>query len=366
MDRVYKYWLLCFLILGSYDWCLAQNMIPNPSFEDYDNCPVQLGNFYADVTLWSTPTLGSTDYFNGCSTIMGTPKNFNGEQEAYFGKGYAGLYLYAPGDYREYLQVALKETLQEGKEYEISFFVSFAERSDFAIKDFGILFSSGPISVETRRTLSKMHLYRIKENTYHFLEINYSEYYKDKKDWVKVSTSFTAKGTENYLSIGNFRNNAKTRNLMTKRNAKQGAYYYIDKLDLFTPPTGNAPAALAADIPLDEPQVFENIHFDFDASILLEPAKIDLNGLYKFLLKNESYMVRISGYTDNLGSDSYNQKLSDLRCKAVADYLISLGLSGDRIDWKGFGGLHPVAENTTEEGRQKNRRVEFVISRKQP
>ncbi len=366
MNSIYNTWLLGCLLFGYCYLGTAQNLIPNPSFEDYDHCPEQLGNFYSDVTLWNTPTLGSTDYFNGCSTIMGTPKNFNGEQEAYFGKGYAGLYLYAPGDYREYLQVELKESLEEGKEYEISFFVSLAERSDFAVKDFGILFSSGPIDVETRRTLSKMHLYRITENSYHFLEINYSEYYKDKKDWVKVSTSFTAKGTERYICIGNFRNNAKTRNLMTKRNAKQGAYYYIDKLNLFTPPTGDAPEALAVDIPLDEPQVFENIHFDFDTSRLLDPAKKDLAGLYDFLKRNESYFLKISGHTDNLGSDTYNQKLSDKRCKAVADYLISLGLSGKRIDWKGFGGLHPVAENGTEEGRQKNRRVEFVISENQP
>ena len=181
-----------------------------------------------------------------------------------------------------------------------------------------------------------------------------------------MSTSFTAKGTERYICIGNFRNNAKTRNLMTKRNARQGAYYYIDKLNLFTPPTGNAPEALSVEIPLDEPQVFENIHFDFDASQLQDPAKRDLKGLYDFLQKNESYLLKISGHTDNLGSDKYNQELSDSRCQAVANYLISLGLSVDRIDWKGFGGLHPIAENTTEEGRQKNRRVEFVISKKLP
>ena len=99
---------------------LSQNVVKNPSFEEYVNCPKRLGNFEADVVYWSTPTEGSTDYFNGCSTAMGTPKNFNGTQPADFGKGYAGLYLYAPDDYREYLQAELTENLIKGEKYRIT------------------------------------------------------------------------------------------------------------------------------------------------------------------------------------------------------------------------------------------------------
>jgi len=341
----------------------GQNLIPNPSFEEYQSCPTQLGNFHEDVVAWQAPTLGSTDYFNNCSTVMGTPKNFNGEQVADFGQAYAGLYLYAPDDYREYMHIKLKEPLKKGVPYEFSFFVSLAERSDFAIKDFGVLFSSLPIAVESRRVLSKMHLYRDTKNSYHFLEIKYSEFYKDKKDWVKVQTAFVAKGTERFVTLGNFRNNAKTRNLITRRNAKQGAYYYLDKVALFTPPTKGLPEAEAKDIPLDQPMVFEHVHFPFDAYSLQEDAKNEIETLFSYLDSNNELHLKISGHTDNLGSEGYNKRLSASRCKAVIDYLITLGLDKKRVAWEAYGGSQPIADNSSESGRQKNRRVEFTVSR---
>lgn len=294
---------------------------------------------------------------------MGTPKNFNGEQAADFGQAYAGLYLYAPDDYREYMHVELTEPLEKGVPYEFSFFVSLAERSDFAIKDFGVLFSSLPIDVETRRVLSKMHLFRHKQNKYHFLEIKYSEFYKDKKDWVKVQIAFVALGIERYMTLGNFRNNPKTRNLITRRNAKQGAYYYIDKLALFTPPTEGLPEERAKELPLDQPQVFEHVHFPFDTYSLQDEAKSEIRSLFNYLETDNALQLMISGHTDNQGSDNYNKRLSENRCKAVIDYLIDLGLEPDRLDWEAFGGAKPVADNSSESGRQKNRRVEFTIRR---
>lgn len=340
-----------------------QNLIPNPSFEDYENCPVQLGNFDEDTMSWHSPTLGSTDYFNNCSTVMGTPKNFNGEQEADFGQAYAGLYLYAPDDYREYMHVELIEPLQAGVAYEFSFFVSLAERSDFAIKDFGVLFSSLPIQVHTRRVLSKMHLYRDTDNSYHFLEIKYAEFYRDKKDWLKVNTAFVAKGTERYVTLGNFRSNSKTRNLMTRRNAKHGAYYYIDKVALFTPPTEGIPEALPKELPLGQTQVFQNVHFAFDEHELHEEARTELKDLFNYLETDKSLHLKITGHTDDRGSEDYNQRLSDFRCKAVIDYLLKLGLESQRVDWQGLGGSRPITNNSSESGRQKNRRVEFTITR---
>ncbi|MBT8206394.1 MAG: hypothetical protein KJO20_13565, partial [Eudoraea sp.] len=101
-------------------FCQSQNLVKNPSFEQFGECPVKLGNLDLDVIHWSAPTIGSTDYFHSCSNYMGTPKNFNGVQEADFGSGYAGLYLYAPDDYREYLQASLTETLVKGERYELS------------------------------------------------------------------------------------------------------------------------------------------------------------------------------------------------------------------------------------------------------
>ncbi|WP_297793952.1 OmpA family protein [uncultured Eudoraea sp.] len=363
----YSSLLTCFWGISS---LLAQNLIHNPSFEEFEACPERLGNFENDVILWTTPTEGSTDYFNGCSTIMGTPENFNGTQPADFGNGYAGLYLYAPNDYREYIQASLRQTLEKGKTYQVSFYVSLAERSDFAVKDFGVLFSSDKLNLQIKKELSRMQRYKIAGNNYNFMEIGYTNFYKDTRDWVLVSTRFEAKGTENYMIIGNFKHNAGTRKFKTKKGAKQGAYYYVDMVALkpvqsqdSEKKSPSGAEVVVENYELDKIHVFKNVLFNFDEFELLDSAKADVRRIYDYLVDNESLRIKVDGHTDNIGTESYNQELSDRRSFAVAQYLIDLGLSKDRISWKGHGGLSPIASNDNEEGRQQNRRVAFVISK---
>jgi OmpA-OmpF porin, OOP family len=351
----------------------SQNLIKNPSFEDFKKCPEQLGNFNDDVLFWSAPTVGSTDYFNGCSTAMGTPENFKGSQPADFGVGYAGLYFYAPSDYREYLQAELKQTLQRGKKYKISFYVSRAERSDFAIKEFGVLFSKNKLKIPIRKELSKMHLYRERGNKYNYMDIGNSNFYSDTQDWILVQSQFKAKGTENFISIGNFKSNARTRSSKTKRNAGQGAYYYVDMVLLESAESddfGEKPIVISVnselkDFTLEMPHIFEDVLFNFDEYELLEVAKIEIRRLFEYVKTNKTLHISITGHTDSIGTESYNENLSGKRAKAVADYLEHLGLSKEKIKWSGNGGAKPVASNASEEGRKQNRRVEFLISKKQ-
>lgn len=362
---------LALLFLMSGGLLRSQNLVKNPSFESYVHCPERLGNFHDDVIEWSSPTLGSTDYFNGCSTSMGTPKNFNGQQGADFGRGYAGMYLYAPDDYREYIQATLTQSLVKGKKYRLSFYVSLAERSDFAIKEFGVFLSDKKVRIAIRKELSKMHLYKGGDNSFTFMEIGYSNFYSDTQDWILVSTEFVAKGTENYMTIGNFKNNQKTRMFRTKKGAKQGAYYYIDNISLqAAEPLMLAEKGVlvsgetnAAPYALDETHIFNDVLFKFDEYLLLEAAKNELQKMYSYLQSNPDLKISISGHTDNVGTSQYNLSLSKDRCASVAGYLMQLGLPEDRIHWEGHGGAVPVADNTTEAGRQLNRRVEFVISK---
>jgi len=361
--------LLCTLCTH---FVISQNLIKNPSFEVFENCPEKLGNFDEDVRNWSTPTIGSTDYFNGCSTAMGTPKNFNGSQPADFGVGYSGLYLYAPDDYREYIQAELTETLVKGKKYKISFYVSLAERSDFAIKEFGVLFSRNKLHFPIRKELSKMHLYKDRENQYNYLEIGYSNFFSDTQDWILVHTQFKAKGTEKFITLGNFKNNARTRLFKIKRKAKQGAYYYVDMVLLESAELSDfaeKPLTISSNsedktIELDKTHVFENVLFNFDKYQLLEIAKKEIQRIYTFIKGDEKLTIAISGHTDSVGAEAYNQNLSQQRAKAVADYLEQLGLPKEQIVWQGSGGLKPIASNSSEEGRKLNRRVEFVVSKK--
>jgi outer membrane protein OmpA-like peptidoglycan-associated protein len=109
-------------------------------------------------------------------------------------------------------------------------------------------------------------------------------------------------------------------------------------------------------------EISENILFEFDQATILEESYSIITEVANKLKQNTAIKIRIEGHTDNLGSDSYNQRLSKRRAKAVYDRLVSEEkISSSRMSHKGIGEKRPIATNDTDEGRQKNRRVEFII-----
>lgn len=104
-----------------------------------------------------------------------------------------------------------------------------------------------------------------------------------------------------------------------------------------------------------------NIFFEFAKYDLLEDSYSELNRVVEFMQKNPSIKIQIAGHTDNVGTKTFNNLLSERRAKAVAEYLISKGIEKNRIKTIGFGMEKPIASNDTDEGRQLNRRVEFTI-----
>jgi outer membrane protein OmpA-like peptidoglycan-associated protein len=343
----------------------AQNLVKNPSFESFVNCPKKLGNLDDDVIDWKTPTLGSTDYFNGCSKAMGTPKNFNGEQPANFGVGYVGFYFYAPDDYREYIEATLDQTLIKGETYTVSFYISLAERSDYAVKEFGIQFTENPIVVVTKKNLGRRQLSKISGDTSNYLEIVQDNFYADKEEWMLVETEFIANGTENYMLIGNFKTNDRTQKLRTKRNITKGAYYYLDMVSVVPfnsqAHAGGANVVDQKSFQLDSIHTFKNLLFRFDTAALLSKSKTELDEIEGYLSLHKTLKIEISGHTDSMGNAKYNRLLSENRAKAVASYFIEKGIDSTRITYKGYGSERPVMKNTTSSGRGNNRRVEFRI-----
>ena len=116
-------------------------------------------------------------------------------------------------------------------------------------------------------------------------------------------------------------------------------------------------------------RIGEGIKITFDSGILfkinsseLQPAaKTNIESLAKILNKYPDTNILIEGDTDNTGTDEYNQKLSERRAQAVADYQKGLGVAGSRISTVGLGELNPIASNDTDYGREQNRRVEVAI-----
>lgn len=110
----------------------------------------------------------------------------------------------------------------------------------------------------------------------------------------------------------------------------------------------------------------DNLQFESGSAILLPSSKAELDYLALLMKHHPGLNLDIFGHTDNVGSASSNQRLSQGRSDAVADYLMGKGIPRHRLSPKGFGELYPIASNDTPGGRLKNRRVAFRLSKPIP
>lgn len=109
--------------------------------------------------------------------------------------------------------------------------------------------------------------------------------------------------------------------------------------------------------------VLRNIFFETDSYQLKPESLAELTKLISFLHQNKTVGIELSGHTDSVGDEQYNQLLSENRAKAVYSYLIDEGIDAERLSYKGYGLSEPIADNETEEGRAQNRRTEFKITK---
>lgn len=109
--------------------------------------------------------------------------------------------------------------------------------------------------------------------------------------------------------------------------------------------------------------VLDNVFFDIDKAELLPASQIELGYVIAMLNANPNLNIEIQGHTDSQGETTHNQLLSERRAKAVYDYLLAHKIDKQRLTFKGYGKSKPKADNKTEDGRQQNRRTEFVVTR---
>jgi OOP family OmpA-OmpF porin len=106
----------------------------------------------------------------------------------------------------------------------------------------------------------------------------------------------------------------------------------------------------------------EGAHFAFNSAVLMDAGKVRLDEGAKMLMEHSALTVEVAGHTDAVGSDAYNQKLSERRAKSVASYLESKGVDPAHLaPVIGYGKSKPIATNDTAEGRAQNRRVELIV-----
>jgi outer membrane protein OmpA-like peptidoglycan-associated protein len=102
-------------------------------------------------------------------------------------------------------------------------------------------------------------------------------------------------------------------------------------------------------------------NFDFDKATLRPSGKEKLDEALKTLNQYPDMKISVEGHTDSVGSDAYNQRLSERRAATVVSYLESKGIASSRLTSRGFGESKPIADNKTAEGRAENRRVELIV-----
>jgi gliding motility-associated-like protein len=205
--------------------CLAQNLVPNPGFERYIDCPNNASMFYL-AEGWKAPSAGTTDFFHACAPqgAVGVPQNGMGYQYARSGNGYAGFYAFQMiVSYREYLQVKLKSPLKASLKYHVEFYVCLSDRIPIKLDNLGAYLSIVPPSSASAVLLYPSPVPQVRNPAGHYLA--------DTLNWMKIEGEFIAKGGEQYLTIGNFDDDEHT-HYHNEDTGSDQAYYYIDDVSV--------------------------------------------------------------------------------------------------------------------------------------
>lgn len=353
---IYK--IVCFFIFVSH-FVFGQNLVLNAGFE---NCVKrQLGIYNCSdcistnfVTGWYVPSSGSTDYFQ-LDKSRDSVVNFGGmpggKCKPFEGTAFAGIIPYngLTKEFREYLGGTFIKPLQSGQLYDFSFAVQLGNLSKYSVSEISIYFSEQKIGVtNTSLPLSLSPQLQIQTR------------FVSPGTWVILSGKYRATGGEQYFIIGNFNNDLSTvKKPIGKENKSviTWAYYYLDNIsiepildeNILTDSDTNA-------ISPGKKLIARNIYFETNKYTILPSSYSELNSILIALKKNPSMKIEIDGHTDNIGSSTMNQKLSEDRAEAVANFFIQNGISSDRITWKGFGSSKPIGNDNS-----RNRRVEFIF-----
>jgi len=387
-----RFVLICLLEFNIFFNVDAQNynFVPNPSFEEYYHCPGDkelhlIFSNLSDCKDWYNPSHASPDYYNKCATdfLYSVPHNYNGNQNARTGNAYVGIVFDFFGKNLEYIAVKLKKPLSANSNYCLKMYLNLAKnKMDYCINEIHYALTNKKIESRNSLILDVPTFQRI---------IN-TDFFENKTDWIEVCSIYHSKGDEEYLTIGIFDDKLKFKYIgkdKKKLNSivdicPTSVYYYIDdvslteirdssecsciqKKDIVKPiePKANIDTVqydklnfIQAKI---KPIVLKNVFFETGKSTLLPTSYEELDLLDTFLKENNSYKIEINGYTDNVGNEEDNLKLSEARARAVSDYLKSKNISAERITFKGYGSKNPISNNDNSVSRRQNRRVEFRL-----
>jgi OOP family OmpA-OmpF porin len=358
----------------------SQNLVPNPSFEDYIDFSGKTNSGWHKIQNTDTP-----DYFNfdRHKPVNNVFDKYTGGTQPKTGNAFVGFFCLRSNpqrnvkNVREYIGITLLSPLEKDSLYKVEISLCLDAESNAAVKNFGLIFSANSLEFN-----KDYQLFAAKP------QIEFSLSYPDKNaGWITVSAFYKASGNEKFIIIGNFRTDKATvfKKLPVNRVkgkdkkwdlqvAETAAYYYVD--DVIIEKTKIEKAAMPVEqkiikekedtlnldkIEIDSAIILKNILFEFNKTELLPESYTEINILLRLLTNNPQITIKLEGHTDNLGSYDFNIRLSVARAESVVRYLIEKGIDPHRIEYAGYGFTQPLATNDTEESRKINRRVTFKI-----
>jgi len=267
--------IILFLIVSFINNSIAQsNLVPNPSFEEFTNCPSFNGGNTNSLNFWDI-NINTADYYNSCDSIYpnnyGVPANVNGYQCANTGNGYAGIEIYGYNfglnDVREMIGGALTNSLTIGQRYYISFFVSTAELGSYsASNQIGLRFTnSNYINSNGAQIILPPPFV---DNFSHIHEI---DVINDSIKWVKVEGSFIADSTYSNFIIGCFYSSNNIDSAVFQGFNYCKSYYYLDDVCISTDSSycKNIKKQVI-DVTVDSNQIFENSCVNFSVQTIVD------------------------------------------------------------------------------------------------
>ncbi len=353
------------LFIGNLSY--SQNLIPNGSFEDINICYER--NATCSPSAWWNVRTEAAGFNQG---------------RGHSGRHFAQLTMEInnPPASRQYIQGIVMCPLLKGKEYTFSMYVR-AKHNDFILPQ--VYFSKDFLC--TNEMFSKS--LRLKYTPDISFQLSKKERRKATKDWVKLETSFIAKGNEKYIVIGNFSED--TTSYFAKHADAQVTYTSMDDISLvanesvgYSTCNMNKIKDSIYDLtfrhscPADLPEFFAppkeiksksalihytlgDVNFEFDKVELNHSADSVLKIVINELKEDPDLKMKIHGYTDSVGSETYNISLSKKRARAAAEYFLRNKIAPERLTFQGYGAANPIADNKTESGRKRNRRVEIYL-----
>ena len=233
--------ILSMLFLLHLNVTFSQNLVTNPSFEDYSTCPT-ISNQLSFAFPWVNPTSsGTPDFYHGCSSTFGIPSYCNcpyAYQYANSGIGYSGIGCFgaSTSNGREYIQTQLNSTLVINNCYFVEFYVNLQNGVKYACNKLSLNFSDTQPSLISSSSLLNL--------TSHISDFQ-NRIVIDTLNWKPIKGIYFANGSENFITIGIFNTDSQIDTLTVNSNSiADGAYYYIDDVSVIE--IGNLPGGMPA------------------------------------------------------------------------------------------------------------------------